>query len=26
VGASCTSNSQCCSNSCKGKPGAKKCK
>jgi len=26
VGALCTSNSQCCSNSCKGKPGAKKCK
>ena len=25
-GASCTSNSQCCSNSCKGKPGAKTCK
>jgi lysyl endopeptidase len=26
VGSSCTSNSQCCSNSCKGKPGAKTCK
>ena len=26
VGASCTSNSQCCSNSCKGKPGAQTCK
>jgi lysyl endopeptidase len=26
VGAACTSNSQCCSNSCKGKPGAKVCK
>lgn len=26
AGASCTMNSQCCSNSCKGKPGAKKCK
>jgi len=26
AGASCTSNSQCCSNSCKGKPGAKTCK
>jgi V8-like Glu-specific endopeptidase len=25
-GASCTMNSQCCSNNCKGKPGAKKCK
>jgi hypothetical protein len=25
-GASCTSNSQCCSGSCKGKPGAKTCK
>jgi hypothetical protein len=25
-GASCTSNSQCCSNSCKGKPGAMTCK
>ena len=25
-GASCTSNSQCCSNHCKGKPGAKTCK
>jgi V8-like Glu-specific endopeptidase len=26
AGASCTTNSQCCSNSCKGKPGAKTCK
>jgi hypothetical protein len=26
VGTSCTSNSQCCSNKCTGKPGAKKCK
>ncbi len=26
AGASCTSNSQCCSNSCKGKPGNKTCK
>jgi subtilisin family serine protease len=26
AGTSCTANSQCCSNSCKGKPGAKKCK
>jgi hypothetical protein len=26
AGSSCTSNSQCCSNSCKGKPGAKTCK
>lgn len=26
VGASCTANSQCCSNSCKGKTGAKTCK
>jgi hypothetical protein len=26
AGAFCTSNSQCCSNSCKGKPGAMKCK
>ncbi|HKI03315.1 MAG TPA: trypsin-like peptidase domain-containing protein [Thermoanaerobaculia bacterium] len=26
VGASCTSNSQCCSNSCKGKAGAQTCK
>jgi len=26
VGASCTVNSQCCSNSCKGKTGAKTCK
>jgi len=26
AGASCTSNSNCCSNSCKGKPGAKTCK
>ncbi len=26
VGASCTSNSQCCSNSCKGPAGAKTCK
>jgi lysyl endopeptidase len=25
-GASCTANSECCSNSCKGKPGAKTCK
>jgi V8-like Glu-specific endopeptidase len=25
-GAACTSNGQCCSNSCKGKPGAKVCK
>jgi hypothetical protein len=25
-GTSCTTNSQCCSNSCKGKPGAKTCK
>lgn len=26
AGSSCTSNSQCCSNSCKGKPGARTCK
>lgn len=26
AGASCTSNGQCCSGSCKGKPGAKTCK
>ncbi|HZI92682.1 MAG TPA: matrixin family metalloprotease [Patescibacteria group bacterium] len=26
AGASCTANSDCCSNSCKGKPGAKTCK
>jgi lysyl endopeptidase len=26
TGSSCTSNSQCCSNSCKGSPGAKTCK
>jgi len=26
AGASCTSNSDCCSNSCKGRPGAKTCK
>jgi V8-like Glu-specific endopeptidase len=26
VGSPCTSNSQCCSNSCKGKPGRKTCK
>ena len=26
AGASCTSNSQCCSNNCKGKPGAGTCK
>lgn len=26
AGSACTSNSDCCSNSCKGKPGAKKCK
>lgn len=26
AGASCTSNSQCCSNNCKGKPGAQTCK
>jgi hypothetical protein len=26
AGATCTANSQCCSNSCKGKPGAKVCK
>lgn len=26
AGAPCTSNGQCCSNSCKGKPGAKTCK
>ncbi|MGH9362484.1 MAG: S8 family serine peptidase, partial [Thermoanaerobaculia bacterium] len=26
AGASCTANSDCCSNSCKGKPGAKVCK
>lgn len=26
AGASCTSNSECCSNSCKGKPGSKTCK
>ena len=26
AGASCTSNSQCCSNNCKGKPGGKTCK
>jgi hypothetical protein len=25
-GQSCTTNAQCCSNSCKGKPGAKTCK
>jgi hypothetical protein len=25
-GASCTANSQCCSNSCKGKPGSKTCR
>jgi hypothetical protein len=25
-GASCTSNSECCSNSCKGKPGSKTCR
>lgn len=25
-GASCTANSQCCSNNCKGKPGAQTCK
>lgn len=25
-GASCTANSECCSNKCTGKPGAKKCK
>ena len=25
-GSSCTSNAQCCSNSCKGKPGAQTCK
>ena len=25
-GASCTSNSQCCSNSCKGKPGSRRCR
>ena len=25
-GTSCTSNSQCCSNSCKGKPGSKTCR
>ena len=26
TGSTCTANSQCCSNSCKGKPGAKTCK
>ncbi len=26
AGAGCTSNSECCSNSCKGKPGSKTCK
>ncbi len=26
AGGSCTANSECCSNSCKGKPGAKTCK
>ena len=26
AGASCTANSECCSNSCKGRPGAKTCK
>ena len=26
AGASCTSNSDCCSNSCKGKPGSKTCR
>jgi V8-like Glu-specific endopeptidase len=26
AGASCTSNSECCSNSCKGRPGAKTCR
>ena len=26
AGQLCTANSECCSNSCKGKPGAKKCK
>ena len=26
AGQSCTQNSDCCSNSCKGKPGAKTCK
>jgi len=26
LGASCTANSQCCSNTCKGKPGKKTCK
>jgi hypothetical protein len=26
AGASCTSNSECCSNSCKGKPGSKTCR
>ena len=26
VGTSCTNNSECCSNSCKGKPGGKTCK
>ncbi|HEV8580984.1 MAG TPA: serine protease [Thermoanaerobaculia bacterium] len=26
AGSSCTSNSQCCSNSCKGKPGTQTCK
>jgi hypothetical protein len=26
AGSSCTSNSQCCSNSCKGKPGNKSCR
>ena len=25
-GASCTSNAECCSNKCKGKPGAMTCK
>ena len=26
IGSSCTANSQCCSNNCKGKPGAQTCK
>lgn len=26
AGASCTADSDCCSNSCKGKPGSKTCK
>jgi hypothetical protein len=26
AGAACTSNSNCCSNSCKGKPGQKTCR